>query len=94
MSKKLTISKFNELSPNFPAKHNPEEPRYFGKHFKTLDGYASGGAGYVISREALRRLEDVFAKEKQPERCRFMDKIGAEDANLGKYNQSYFINYG
>ena len=64
------------------AKHNPEEPHYFGKYFKVLGGYTSGGAGYVISREALRKLEDVVANEKSP-RCRTNDKNGNEDVNIG-----------
>ncbi|OWF35764.1 Glycoprotein-N-acetylgalactosamine 3-beta-galactosyltransferase 1 [Mizuhopecten yessoensis] len=38
--------------------YSPNEPVYFGHHFKTLakQGYHSGGAGYVLSKEALRRL--------------------------------------
>ncbi|XP_033761657.1 glycoprotein-N-acetylgalactosamine 3-beta-galactosyltransferase 1-B-like [Pecten maximus] len=38
--------------------YSPNDPVYFGHHFKTLvkQGYYSGGAGYVLSKEALRRL--------------------------------------
>lgn len=45
------------------ANHTPEEPIYFGKRFKpyTKQGYMSGGAGYVLSREALRRFVKGFA---------------------------------
>ncbi|XP_060086148.1 glycoprotein-N-acetylgalactosamine 3-beta-galactosyltransferase 1-like [Ylistrum balloti] len=38
--------------------YSPNEPVYFGQHFKShvKQGYHSGGAGYVMSKEALRRL--------------------------------------
>ncbi|XP_069125620.1 glycoprotein-N-acetylgalactosamine 3-beta-galactosyltransferase 1-B-like [Argopecten irradians] len=38
--------------------YSPNDPVYFGQHFKTLvkQGYYSGGAGYAMSKEALRRL--------------------------------------
>ncbi|XP_072308857.1 glycoprotein-N-acetylgalactosamine 3-beta-galactosyltransferase 1-B [Eucyclogobius newberryi] len=44
------------------ANHTPEEPIYFGRRFKpyTKQGYMSGGAGYVLSREALKRFVEGF----------------------------------
>ncbi|CAL8382350.1 unnamed protein product [Boreogadus saida] len=47
------------------ANHTPEEPVYFGHRFKpyTPQGYMSGGAGYVLSREALRRFVEGFKSE-------------------------------
>ncbi|XP_047424665.1 glycoprotein-N-acetylgalactosamine 3-beta-galactosyltransferase 1-A isoform X2 [Mugil cephalus] len=44
------------------SNHTPEEPVYFGKRFKpyTKQGYMSGGAGYVLSKEALRRFVEGF----------------------------------
>ena len=37
--------------------HSPDEPIYFGCKFKpfTKQGYMSGGAGYVLSRSALKK---------------------------------------
>lgn len=42
--------------------HSAEEPIYFGKRFKpyTKQGYMSGGAGYVLSKEALKRFVEGF----------------------------------
>lgn len=44
------------------SNHTPEEPIYFGKRFKPYakQGYMSGGAGYVLSKEALRRFVEGF----------------------------------
>lgn len=44
------------------SNHTPQQPIYFGKRFKpyTQQGYMSGGAGYVLSKEALRRFVEGF----------------------------------
>ncbi|XP_066499782.1 glycoprotein-N-acetylgalactosamine 3-beta-galactosyltransferase 1 [Hoplias malabaricus] len=44
------------------SRHNTEEPVYFGHRFRVFvkQGYMSGGAGYVLSREALRRFVQGF----------------------------------
>ncbi|XP_071101874.1 glycoprotein-N-acetylgalactosamine 3-beta-galactosyltransferase 1-like [Haliotis cracherodii] len=57
------------------------EPVYFGHHFKTIvkQGYYSGGGGYVLSREALKRYGE---KGHDPSICR--QDGGAEDAEFGK----------
>lgn len=44
--------------------HSPEEPVYFGCKFKPFvkQGYMSGGAGYVLSRTAVKK----FIEEAMP----------------------------
>ncbi|TSW75978.1 Glycoprotein-N-acetylgalactosamine 3-beta-galactosyltransferase 1-B [Bagarius yarrelli] len=48
------------------ANRSADEPVYFGRRFKpyTKQGYMSGGAGYVLSREALRRFVEGFRTKK------------------------------
>ncbi|XP_060229997.1 glycoprotein-N-acetylgalactosamine 3-beta-galactosyltransferase 1 isoform X3 [Meriones unguiculatus] len=62
------------------SKYNPEQPIYFGRRFKPYvkQGYMSGGAGYVLSKEALRRFVDAFKTEK----CTHSSSI--EDLALGR----------
>lgn len=38
--------------------HSPDEPIFFGCKFKpfTKQGYMSGGAGYVLSRSAVKKF--------------------------------------
>ncbi|TMW52327.1 hypothetical protein DOY81_002584 [Sarcophaga bullata] len=61
---------------------SPQAPVYFGCKFKPLvrQGYMSGGAGYVLSKEALR----LFGEKAYPNRtiCR-QTNGGSEDKELG-----------
>lgn len=65
------------------SSYSPASPLYFGCRFKPYvkQGYMSGGAGYVLSREALRK----FIEEGLPDKtkCR-QDPGGAEDVEMGK----------
>ena len=60
--------------------YDPREPIYFGHIFKVIvkQGYASGGAGYILSKEALRRL-GVHGRNSSL--CR--QDGGSEDAEMG-----------
>ena len=80
--------------------HSPEEAVYFGQHFQkfTKQGYFSGGAGYVLSREALKRFGsrdlntcvlDAGAEDVQLGRC--MDALGVKTGNSrDRLNRSRF----
>lgn len=65
------------------AEYDTNEPVYFGCRFKpfTPQGYMSGGAGYVLSKEALNRF--VNKALPSPTLCKASDH-GAEDAEMGK----------
>ncbi|XP_059488082.1 glycoprotein-N-acetylgalactosamine 3-beta-galactosyltransferase 1-like isoform X2 [Neocloeon triangulifer] len=62
----------------------PKDPHYFGFRFKTHTpvGYMSGGGGYVLSKEAVRRVvtEGFDGKIKD---CRLSTDTNAEDVNMG-----------
>nr|XP_033786929.1 glycoprotein-N-acetylgalactosamine 3-beta-galactosyltransferase 1 [Geotrypetes seraphini]XP_033786930.1 glycoprotein-N-acetylgalactosamine 3-beta-galactosyltransferase 1 [Geotrypetes seraphini]XP_033786931.1 glycoprotein-N-acetylgalactosamine 3-beta-galactosyltransferase 1 [Geotrypetes seraphini]XP_033786932.1 glycoprotein-N-acetylgalactosamine 3-beta-galactosyltransferase 1 [Geotrypetes seraphini]XP_033786933.1 glycoprotein-N-acetylgalactosamine 3-beta-galactosyltransferase 1 [Geotrypetes s len=62
------------------SKHNPEHPIYFGRRFKPYvkQGYMSGGAGYVLSKNALKKFVNAFKTEK----CSHSSSV--EDLSLGK----------
>jgi len=63
--------------------HNTSDPMYFGCRFKPFvkQGYMSGGAGYVISREALKRFVEQSLPDKS--KCQ-QDHGGAEDVEMGE----------
>ncbi|XP_063063568.1 glycoprotein-N-acetylgalactosamine 3-beta-galactosyltransferase 1-A-like [Engraulis encrasicolus] len=68
------------------SNHTPAQPVYFGKHFKlhVKQGFLSGGAGYVLSKEALQRYVKAFrtkvcthtSPEEDVALARCMEKIG------------------
>ncbi|XP_048755938.1 glycoprotein-N-acetylgalactosamine 3-beta-galactosyltransferase 1-like isoform X3 [Ostrea edulis] len=69
----------------FLSSRDQTEPVYFGHHFRTIvkQGYYSGGAGYILSKETLKRLATTG---QNPKFCR--QDGGAEDAELGKCMQN------
>uniref|UniRef100_A0A915DT18 Uncharacterized protein n=1 Tax=Ditylenchus dipsaci TaxID=166011 RepID=A0A915DT18_9BILA len=62
--------------------HSSSDPVYFGCKFKPFvkQGYMSGGSGYVLSKEAVRRL--VVKGIPDPSKCKKANN-GAEDAEMG-----------
>jgi len=62
---------------------NSSDPVWVGCEFKMLvkNGYMSGGSGYVLSKEAVKR----FAVDSLPDPSKCKESIhGAEDAEMGK----------
>ncbi|XP_078592643.1 glycoprotein-N-acetylgalactosamine 3-beta-galactosyltransferase 1-like isoform X2 [Branchiostoma floridae x Branchiostoma japonicum] len=71
---------------HFLSNKDPEEPVYYGFRFNSIrpdtkNGYMSGGAGYVLSREAVRRL--VTQGMDDPRKCRLHSKA-PEDLEIGR----------
>ncbi|XP_059206277.1 glycoprotein-N-acetylgalactosamine 3-beta-galactosyltransferase 1-like isoform X1 [Centropristis striata] len=62
------------------SKFDPEKPLYLGRRFKPFirQGYMSGGAGYVLSKEAVKR----FVKGFDTGECTHFSTI--EDMAMGK----------
>ncbi|CAH8465496.1 unnamed protein product [Heterobilharzia americana] len=68
------------------SRHNPSDPFMMGYHFPyiTKNGYFSGGAGYVLSREALKRIVEQ-AIDKHPD-CPTYDE-DKEDVKMSMCGQ-------
>ncbi|XP_048242079.1 glycoprotein-N-acetylgalactosamine 3-beta-galactosyltransferase 1-like [Haliotis rufescens] len=69
----------------FLTSQNKSEPVFFGHHFKVFvkQGFYSGGGGYVLSKQALRRYGE---KGRDPSVCR--QDFGPEDLEMGKCMQN------
>ncbi|XP_066280709.1 glycoprotein-N-acetylgalactosamine 3-beta-galactosyltransferase 1-like [Branchiostoma lanceolatum] len=71
---------------HFLSDKDPDEPVYYGFRFNSIrpdtkNGYMSGGAGYVLSKEAVRRL--VTQGMDDPRKCRLRSKA-PEDLEIGR----------
>ncbi|XP_064553578.1 glycoprotein-N-acetylgalactosamine 3-beta-galactosyltransferase 1-like [Drosophila montana] len=73
--------------------YNPETPVHFGFKFKPFvkQGYMSGGAGYVLSREALRRF--VVDGIPDPKMC-LQGTVINEDIEIGKCMENLNVTAG
>lgn len=70
--------------------YSPQMPLHFGHKLNVSSelqrGYFSGGAGYVLSKEALRLLIRVGL----PDLCPFTDR-DSEDKEIGRYNVGIIV---
>ncbi len=78
--------------------HSPADPVYFGLRFKVYGGYMSGGAGYVLSKEALRRFVEVgIDKQARASRglnCKTNTDVGTEDVEMGSCMRALKVEAG
>ncbi|XP_061182117.1 glycoprotein-N-acetylgalactosamine 3-beta-galactosyltransferase 1-like [Saccostrea echinata] len=76
----------------FLSHHDPNNLQYFGHKFKVIveQGYFSGGAGYILSRNALEK----FVTEGLSDSAKCRQDGGAEDAEIGKCMQHLGIKAG
>jgi glycoprotein-N-acetylgalactosamine 3-beta-galactosyltransferase len=79
---------------HFLSSHNPKSAIYFGRLFRPYlsQGYMSGGAGYVLSREALKR----FSKQalKFASLCPRLHDDAMEDLEMGHCLQNMGVTAG
>ncbi|XP_027197825.2 LOW QUALITY PROTEIN: glycoprotein-N-acetylgalactosamine 3-beta-galactosyltransferase 1-like [Dermatophagoides pteronyssinus] len=80
----------------FLSTHNPAEPIYFGCKFKPFvsQGYMSGGAGYVLSKEALKRFVEIGLPKDHPDKCPDKEEGGAEDVDMGSCLEALNVTAG
>lgn len=73
--------------------YNPETPVHFGFKFKPFvkQGYMSGGAGYILSREALRRF--VVEGIPNPKMC-LPGTVVNEDIEIGRCMENLNVTAG
>ena len=69
----------------FLSSQNSSDAVYFGCRFKpyVTQGYMSGGAGYVLSREALIRFGEKGVAKSHPSNCLEASSHDPEDVNMG-----------
>ncbi|XP_054157710.1 glycoprotein-N-acetylgalactosamine 3-beta-galactosyltransferase 1-like isoform X2 [Oppia nitens] len=80
----------------FLSSHNSSNAIYFGCKFKPYvkQGYMSGGAGYVLSREALKRFVEKGMSPGHPKKCKESKEGGAEDVDMGQCLESLDVTAG
>ncbi len=77
--------------------HSPKDPVYFGLQYKKFDGYNAGG-GYVLSKEALRRLVkvgmDQEARANLDLNCKTDTDKGSENVEMGNCMRALKVELG
>ncbi|XP_071547068.1 glycoprotein-N-acetylgalactosamine 3-beta-galactosyltransferase 1-like [Panulirus ornatus] len=75
---------------------DPDDPVYYGVKFRqhVKQGYMSGGGGYVLSREALRRFVTQALRLQDQGSCPTRTSTGAEDLHLGRCLESVGVKAG
>ena len=68
-----------------------DEALFFGKHFTTQGHYMAGGPGYVLSREAVKRLI-VALNSDNDSLCSTNTDQGGEDVQMGWSQSDFFSN--
>ncbi|XP_031636931.1 glycoprotein-N-acetylgalactosamine 3-beta-galactosyltransferase 1-like [Contarinia nasturtii] len=75
--------------------YSTNDPIYFGYKVNQADtlrqGYFSGGAGYVLSKNALHRFSMALSSGKSNSGCRLDTDTGIEDLEMGKCMESLRI---
>lgn len=69
----------------FLSAQKSSDPIYFGRRFKPYvkQGYMSGGAGYVLSKAALKLFVEKGITPGHPANCYDKNEGGAEDVDMG-----------
>lgn len=80
----------------FLSSQNSSKPVYFGCRFKPYvhQGYMSGGAGYVLSKEALIRFGEKGLAPDHPSNCFNSTSNGPEDVNMGHCMEALNVEAG
>ena len=71
---------------HFLSRYNADDPHFFGRWFTPFNGYNSGGAGYILSRNSLRQF---MRSTNNPWKC--PEKHFAEDVAMGVCLGAYNI---
>jgi glycoprotein-N-acetylgalactosamine 3-beta-galactosyltransferase len=80
----------------FLSSQNSSQPIYFGCKFKRFvsQGFMSGGAGYVLSKEALRLFVEKGLGAEHSPMCKDAKEGGPEDVNIARCLEAIGVSAG